>query len=86
MWIAEKRTYWLIMLVSFLVLLLRGILAYFLGGWWGVVPIDILDGIGIGLLSVAVPGMVARSLYGTGRVNLAQAAMIWMATRDVVER
>ncbi|MBR1121425.1 MFS transporter [Bradyrhizobium lablabi] len=74
--IAEKRNYWLIMLVSFLVLPLRGILAYFLAGWWGVVPLQILDGIGIGLQSVAVPVMVARSLNGTGRVNLAQGAVI----------
>jgi MFS family permease len=74
--IAEKRNYWLIMLASFLTLPLRGILAYFLAGWWGVVPLEILDGIGIGLQSVAVPVMVARALNGTGRVNLAQGAVI----------
>jgi predicted MFS family arabinose efflux permease len=74
--VAEKRNYWLIILGSFLVLPLRGLFAYFLTGWWGVVPVEILDGIGIGLQGVAVPGMVARSLYGTGRVNLAQGAVI----------
>jgi MFS family permease len=74
--VAEKRNYWLILLVSFLGLPLRGVLAYFLAGWWGVVPVEILDGICIGLQSVAVPGMVVRSLYGTGRVNLAQGAVI----------
>lgn len=42
----------------------------------GVVPVQILDGVGAGLQSVAVPGMVARSLNGTGRVNLAQGAVI----------
>ncbi len=72
----ERRGYWPIMLVSFLMLPLRGILAYFFGGWWGVFPVEILDGIGTGLQSVAVPGMVARSLSGTGRVNLAQGAVI----------
>ncbi len=76
MQVAEKRNYWLILLGSFLVLPLRGVLAYFLSGWWGIVPVEILDGMGIGLQSVAVPGMVARSLYGTGRVNLAQGAVI----------
>ena len=60
----------------FLVLPLRGLLACFLTGWWGITPVQILDGVGIGLQSVAVPGMVARSLYGTGRVNLAQGAVI----------
>src|SRR5262249_20884960 len=74
--VAEKRNYWLLMLISFLVLPLRGIVAFFFTGWWGVVPVEILDGIGIGLQGVAVPGMVARSLYGTGRVNLAQGAVI----------
>ena len=74
--IAEKRNYWLLILASFLVLPLRGIFACFLTGWWGVVPVEILDGIGVGLQSVAVPGMVARSLYSTGRVNLAQGAVI----------
>ena len=40
------------------------------------VSVEVLDGIGTGLQSVAVPGMVTRSLYGTGRVNLAQGAVI----------
>jgi predicted MFS family arabinose efflux permease len=74
--IAEKRNYWLLVLASFLVLPLRGLFAFFLTGWWGVVPVEILDGIGIGLQGVAVPGMIARSLYSTGRVNLAQGAVI----------
>jgi MFS family permease len=73
---AEGRSYWPILLVSFLVLPLRGLVGFFLSGWWGVVPVEILDGIGAGLQSVAVPGMVARSLSGTGRVNLAQGAVI----------
>jgi MFS family permease len=54
----------------------RGVLAYFLSGWWGVVPVQVLDGIGTGLQTVAVPGMVARSLDGTGRINLGQGAVI----------
>jgi predicted MFS family arabinose efflux permease len=74
--VAEKRNYWMLLLVSFLMLPLRGIFACFLTGWWGVVPVEILDGIGTGLQSVAVPGMVARSLYSTGRVNLAQGAVL----------
>ena len=73
---AEGRSYWPILLASFLVLPLRGVFAYFLSGWWGVVPVEILDGVGTGLQSVAVPGMVARSLSGSGRVNLAQGAVI----------
>lgn len=73
---SESRSYWPVMLVSFLMLPVRGVLAFFLTGWWGVVPVQILDGIGTGLQSVAVPGMVARSLNGTGRINLGQGAVI----------
>jgi predicted MFS family arabinose efflux permease len=73
---AESRNYWPVLLVSFLALPVRGVLAFFLAGWWGVIPVQILDGVGAGLQSVAVPGMVARSLSGTGRVNLGQGAVI----------
>jgi MFS family permease len=38
--------------------------------------VQVLDGIGTGLQTVAVPGMVARSLNGTGRINLGQGAVI----------
>src|SRR6185312_13906151 len=54
---AETRNYWPVLLASFLALPLRGLLAYALTGWWGVLPVQILDGIGAGLQSVAVPGM-----------------------------
>jgi MFS family permease len=73
---AETRNYWPVLLASFLALPLRGLLAYALTGWWGVLPVQILDGVGAGLQSVAVPGMVARSMHGTGRVNLGQGAVI----------
>ncbi|TYM00145.1 MFS transporter [Bradyrhizobium rifense] len=73
---AERRNFWPVLLVSFLALPIRGVLAVFLSGWWGVLPVQILDGIGAGLQSVAVPGIVARTLNGTGRVNLGQGAVI----------
>jgi predicted MFS family arabinose efflux permease len=73
---AETKNYWPVLLASFVALPLRGILAYALSGWWGVLPVQILDGVGAGLQSVAVPGMVARSMNGTGRINLGQGAVI----------
>lgn len=76
MYAAAKRNYWPVILVSFMFLPVRGVLAFFLTGWWGVVPVQILDGIGTGLQTVAVPGMVARSFNGTGRINLGQGAVI----------
>lgn len=73
---AEKEGFWLVMLISFLALPLRGILAAAFMNHWGVYPVQILDGIGAGLQSVAVPGLVARILNGSGRVNVGQGAVM----------
>lgn len=73
---AEKEGYRLVLLASFLSLPVRGIAA---AGWieeWGVFPAQALDGIGAGLQSVAVPGLVARMLDGTGRINVGQGAVM----------
>ncbi|UDL95249.1 MFS transporter [Lichenihabitans sp. PAMC28606] len=74
--VAEKRGYWLVLLISFMALPLRGVIAAFFIGKWGVYPVQMLDGIGAGLQSVAVPGLVARILNGTGRVNVGQGAVM----------
>lgn len=73
---AEREGYWLVLLISFLALPVRGLLASHLLVPWGVYPVQILDGVGAGLQSVAVPGLVARILNGTGRVNVGQGAIM----------
>ena len=73
---AEKEGYWLVLLISFLALPLRGVIASFFINKWGVYPVQMLDGVGAGLQSVAVPGLVARILNGTGRVNVGQGAVM----------
>ncbi len=73
---AEKEGYWLVILISFLALPIRGLIAWKLISYWGVFPVQMLDGIGAGLQSVAVPGLVARILDGTGRVNVGQGAVM----------
>ncbi|MCW6508962.1 MFS transporter [Hyphomicrobiales bacterium BP6-180914] len=73
---AEKEGYWLVLLISFLALPLRGLIAAHMDSHWGVYPVQMLDGIGAGLQSVAVPGLVARILNGTGRVNVGQGAVM----------
>jgi MFS family permease len=73
---AEKNGYWLVLLISFMALPIRGVIAALVMTKWGVYPVQILDGIGAGLQSVAVPGLVARILYGTGRVNVGQGAVM----------
>jgi MFS family permease len=72
----EARGYWLILMISFLALPIRGVVA---AKWLtvaGVYPVQILDGIGAGLQSVAVPGLATRLLAGTGRVNVGQGALM----------
>ncbi|QOZ36793.1 MFS transporter [Bradyrhizobium sp. CCBAU 53421] len=73
---AEREGYWLVLLVSFVALPIRGVIAAWLLNRWGVYPVQILDGVGAGLLSVAVPGLVARILDGTGRINAGQGAVM----------
>jgi MFS family permease len=74
--LAEKEGYWLVLLVSFIALPIRGVVAAYVMNKWGVYPVQILDGVGAGLQSVAVPGLVARILSGTGRVNVGQGAVM----------
>ncbi len=74
--LAERKGYWLVLLVSFIALPIRGVVAAYVMNKWGVYPVQILDGVGAGLQSVAVPGLVARILSGTGRVNVGQGAVM----------
>jgi len=73
---AEKKGYWLVILVSFIALPVRGFVAANMINHTGLYPVQILDGIGAGLQSVAVPGLVAKILNGTGRVNIGQGAVM----------
>jgi MFS family permease len=74
--LAEKNGYWMVLLISFMALPIRGVIAAWVMTKWGVYPVQILDGVGAGLQSVAVPGLVARILDGTGRVNVGQGAVM----------
>ncbi|MBS0234650.1 MAG: MFS transporter [Proteobacteria bacterium] len=73
---AEAEGYWLVLLLSFVALPVRGVIAANLLVPLGVYPVQILDGVGAGLQSVAVPGLVARILNGTGRINVGQGAVM----------
>jgi MFS family permease len=74
--LAERQGYWIVLLIAFVVLPLRGFLAGSIIAHWGVWPVQALDGVGAGLQSVAVPGLVAHLLAGTGRVNVGQGAVM----------
>jgi len=74
--IGEKDGYWILLLIAFIALPIRGVIAAFVISKWGVYPVQILDGVGAGLQSVVVPGLVARILHGSGRVNVGQEAVM----------
>jgi hypothetical protein len=76
MTLAEARGYWLVISVTFIALPIRGLVAASVIEGWGVYPVQVLDGVGAGLQSVAVPGLVARILNETGRVNVGQGAVM----------
>jgi predicted MFS family arabinose efflux permease len=74
--IAQSRGYWLAILIAFVAMPVRALIAAGLITSWGIIPVQILDGVGAGMLSVAVPGMVARILDGTGHINVGQGAIM----------
>lgn len=74
--IARTRGYWLAILIAFTVLPVRALVASGVISSWGVIPVQALDGVSAGILSVAVPGLVARILDGTGHINVGQGAVL----------
>lgn len=73
---AEKKGYWIVLLISFIALPIRGLIAAHMINQAGLYPVQILDGIGAGLQSVAVPGLVAQILNGSGRINVGQGIIM----------
>jgi predicted MFS family arabinose efflux permease len=76
MQLSARWGYWAVLLIAFALLPIRGLIAHSLIVAWGVWPVEGLDGITSGLLSVAAPGLIARIMDGTGRVNAAQGAIM----------
>ena len=74
--LAERRGYWIVFLLALIALPIRGVVAALVSGPIGLGPVQSLDGVGAGLLGVAVPGLVARILAGTGHVNAGLGAVM----------
>jgi MFS family permease len=74
--LAQDKGYWLVFVLALIALPLRGLTAALVTGPWGLAPVQMLDGVGAGLLGVAVPGLVARILAGTGHVNAGLGAVM----------
>lgn len=73
---ASRHGYRTLIIAALLALPVRGLIA---GCWespWALIPVQALDGIGAGLLGVALPGLVASILQGTGQVNAGLGAVM----------
>ncbi|KXH37318.1 major facilitator superfamily transporter [Colletotrichum nymphaeae SA-01] len=69
-WASGRYGYWSAVLLSYCVLPIRAAVAGRVMKGWGVWPVQILDGIGAGIQSVAIPGLLAVMMAGTGHVNV----------------
>lgn len=63
-------------LIALTALPLRGLLAGSVSDFWVVYPVQMLDGIGAGLLGIVTPVAAERLLSGTGRFNVGFAAVM----------
>ncbi len=66
---ASSKGFGLLFVLALTALPVRGLIAGFWDDPLRLIPIQLLDGVGAGLLGVATPGLVERLLRGTGRVN-----------------
>ncbi|GEQ78169.1 MFS transporter [Comamonas testosteroni] len=73
---ASRHGYRPLIMVALMVLPVRGIMAGFWESPWVVIPVQVLDGIGAGLLGVALPGLVSSILRGTGHINAGLGAVM----------
>jgi len=74
--LAPRYGYWTLVIVALLALPVRGVVAGYWNSAWSLIPVQILDGVGAGLVGVAVPGLVAQILRGSGHVNVGLGAVM----------
>ncbi|EUK18217.1 hypothetical protein COMX_00665 [Commensalibacter papalotli (ex Servin-Garciduenas et al. 2014)] len=66
---AQTKGYKSIFIFALIALPIRGLLAGMIQHPFILIPVQMLDGIGAGLMGVAVPGLTAKILSGSGRIN-----------------
>lgn len=73
---AGRQGYRALIIAALSALPLRGLVAACWESPWALIPVQVLDGIGAGLLGVALPGLVACLLRGTGHINAGLGAVM----------
>ncbi len=74
--IAERVGYAPLLIAALVALPIRSIVAASTPQAWIAIPVQMLDGVGAGILGVVTPALVARILRGTGRFNVGLGAVM----------
>jgi len=72
---AMRYGYWMLLMVAIMALPVRGLIAGYWNSPWALIPVQFLDRIGAGILGVALPGLVAQILRGSGHINIGLGAV-----------
>ena len=75
-WLIRRFGLSVVFVIALAALPVRGLLAASFGDFWVIYPVQLLDGIGAGLLGIATPIAVERILKGTGRFNVGLASVM----------
>ncbi|WP_020180976.1 MFS transporter [Methylopila sp. M107] len=74
--VAERVGYAPLLFAALLALPIRSLVAASTPQAWIAIPVQVLDGVGAGILGVVTPALVARILRGTGRFNVGLGAVM----------
>ncbi|MYM84555.1 MFS transporter [Duganella sp. FT50W] len=75
-WLLRPRWVKVAAALALLSLPIRGLLAWRFADFWMIYPVQLLDGVGVGLLGILTPFLVERLTRGSGHFNLALAAVM----------
>jgi MFS family permease len=75
-WLLRPRWVGTAAVLALLSLPLRGLLAWSFADFWMIYPVQLLDGVGVGLLGILTSFLVERLTRGSGHFNLALAAVM----------
>lgn len=67
--LAGGRGYKGVMSLALVLVVVRGLLAAFATSWWVVIPVQVLEGLAMGLGGVAIPALVAEIMDDTGHAG-----------------
>lgn len=67
--VAQGRGYGLVMAIALGLVVARGVIAAFATSWWLVIPVQVLEGLAMGLGGVAIPALVAEIMDETGHAG-----------------